>query len=126
MKVSVPPYLFMKVVTPVKEERGEMKQLEDPKKVVDSVVDGTIGAIQFFPRAAENIAKVADAYAVSANKNINDFKAKMPDEPAVIPRLVFSVIGETIGAGIGIFEAVIKAGSDTASDVKSQIKRVTG
>ena len=104
-----------------------MPQLKlDPKEVVDSVVDGAIGLVQFFPRAAENVAKVADAYATSANKNINDFKARMPDEPAVIPRVVGSVIGETVGAGIGLVEALINAGSDTAKDVKSQIKRVTG
>lgn len=103
-----------------------MAELKDPKEIVDSVVDGAVGVIQFFPRAAENVAKVADAYAVSANKNISDFKAKMPDEPAVLPRLALSVIGETIGAGIGMFEALISAGAATATDVKSQIKRVTG
>lgn len=102
-----------------------MPELKDPKVIVDSVVDGAVGAAQFFPRAAENIAKVADAYAVSANKNINDFKAKMPDEPAVVPRLLLSVVGETIGAGIGMVEAIINAGAETAKDVKSQIKRVT-
>lgn len=103
-----------------------MKGLTDPKELVDSVVEGVIGAAQFFPRAAENVAKVADAYAVSTNKNINDFKAQMPEEPAVIPRLVGSVLGQTVGAGFGMLEAVGNAVMDTAKDIKSQISRGTG
>jgi len=103
-----------------------MSEMKDPKEIADSVVDGAIGAVQFFPRAAEGVAKVANDYAASANKGLTELKTRMPEEPMVIPRLALGVIGETIGAGIGAIEAVIKAGSDTAADVKSQIKRVTG
>ena len=103
-----------------------MHEWKDPKVVVDSVVDGAVGAAQFFPRAAENVAKVATVYAASANKNLNELKAKMPEDPTVVPQLLLGFIGETVGAGIGMVEAIVIAGSDTAKDVKSQIARVTG
>ncbi|MBA7682296.1 hypothetical protein ES703_90646 [subsurface metagenome] len=97
----------------------------DPKELVDSVGDGVVGAVQIFPRAAENIAGVAHAYAGSVNRSIDDFKAKMPDEPAVIPRMLGSIVGETVGAALGVVEAVVRAGTATAADIKSQIGRGT-
>ena len=102
-----------------------MKGIKDPKEVVDSVGDGVVGAAQFLPRSAENIAGVAQAYAGSINRSIDDFKAKMPDEPAVIPRMLGSIVGETLGGVVGFVEAVVKAGSTTAADIKSQIERGT-
>jgi len=103
-----------------------MQQLPDPKVLVDSVADGVVGAIQIFPRVAENVAGIAHSYASSVNRNIDAFKASMPDEPAAVPRLLGNVVGETIGSFVGLFEAVIRAGSDTAADIKSQIRRGTG
>ena len=103
-----------------------MKGLKDPKEIVDSIGDGVVGAVQIFPRVAENIAGVAQAYANSVNRSIDDFKAKMPDEPAVIPRMLGSIAGETVGVAIGLVEAIVRAGSTTAADIKSQIKRGTG
>lgn len=102
-----------------------MKDLPNPKEVIDSVGDGVMGAMQIFPRAAENIAGVAHAYAGSVNRSIDEFKAKMPDEPAVIPRMLGSIAGETIGAIVGLVEAVVRAGGTTAADIKSQIARGT-
>ncbi len=104
----------------------DMKGLKDPKELVDSVVQGGIGALQFFPRVAENIAGVANAYAGSVNRNLGEFRAKMPEEPAVLPRAAGMVVGETVGSFIGLFEAVVHAGTATAADIKSQIKRGTG
>ena len=102
-----------------------MDKLPDPKTIVDSIGNGVVSAAQVLPRAAENVAGVAQAYAGSVNRSINEFKAKMPDEPAVIPRMVGSIIGETVGAVFGLVEAVVRAGSATASDIKSQIDRGT-
>ena len=99
--------------------------IKDPKDLVDSVGDGIVSAVQVFPRVAENVAGVAHAYASSVNRSIDEFKAKMPDEPAVIPRMLGSVAGETLGAAIGLVEAVVRAGSTTAADIKSQISRGT-
>ena len=107
--------------------KEEMPKLpKDPKELVDSIADGAVGAMQVFPRVAENIAGVAHAYASSVNRNIDAFKSSMPDEPAAVPRLLGNVLGETVGSFVGLFEAVVKAGSDTASDIKSQIRRGTG
>ena len=99
--------------------------LKDPKELVDSVGDGIVSVIQVFPRVAENIASVAQAYATSVNRSIDEFKAKMPDEPAVIPRMLGSIVGETLGAAVGLVEGIVRAGSTTANDVKSQIARGT-
>jgi len=49
----------------------------------------------------------------------------MPDEPAVIPRMIGCIFGETVGAMVGLVEAVVKAGSTTVTDIKSQIDRGT-
>jgi len=105
---------------------NKMEELKDPREIVDSIADGALSALQLFPRIAENIAANATGYAVSVNRNINNIKASMPDDPAVIPRTLGSIIGETFGAGIGMIEAVINAGSTTAREVSSQIKRTTG
>ena len=102
-----------------------MEKLPDPKTIVDSIGDGVVSAAQVLPRVAENVAGVAQAYAGSVNRNINEFKAKMPDEPAVIPRMIGSIFGETVGAVVGLVEAVVRAGSTTVTDIKSQIDRGT-
>ena len=102
-----------------------MEKLPDPKTIVDSIGNGVVGAAQVLPRAAENIAGVAHAYAGSVNRSIDEFKAKMPDEPAVIPRMIGSIAGETLGAVVGLVEAVVRAGSATVTDIKSQIDRGT-
>jgi len=102
-----------------------MQGLKDPKEIIDSIGDGVVGSVQFFPRVAENIAGVAQAYASSVNRNINEFKAKMPEEPAVIPRMLGSIAGETVGVAVGLVEAVVRAGSATAADIRSQIDRGT-
>jgi len=124
------PVPFEKAALPKKEGKKmaqEMPKLpKDPKELVDSVADGAVGAIQIFPRVAENIAGIAHAYASSVNRNIDAFKASMPDEPAAAPRLLGNMIGETVGSFVGLFEAVVRAGSDTANDIKSQIRRGTG
>jgi len=102
-----------------------MDKLPDPKTIVDSIGDGVVSAAQVLPRVAENVAGVAQAYAGSVNRSINEFKAKMPDEPAVIPRMIGSIVGETVGVMVGLVEAVVRAGSTTATDIKSQIDRGT-
>ncbi|MBA7700630.1 hypothetical protein ES703_109351 [subsurface metagenome] len=100
--------------------------MKDPKELLSSVADGVVGALQFLPRVAENVAGIAHSYAGSVNRNIDSFKASMPDEPACVPRLLGNVAGETVGAIVGVVEAVVRAGSTTAADIQSQIKRGTG
>jgi|GEM_PF-3493105 len=105
---------------------GEMPKFPDPKELVDSVADGVVGAVQFLPRAAENVAGIAHGYASSVNRNLDSFKASMPEEPAAIPRLLGCIAGETLGSFVGLFEAIIGAGSATVNDIRSQIRRGTG
>lgn len=102
------------------------EKMPDPKTLVDSIGDGVLGAVQFLPRAAENIASVALGYARSVNSSIDMVKTSLPDEPSAIPRLLGSVAGETLGALVGLPEAIIRAGSSTVADIRSQIKRGTG
>lgn len=98
----------------------------DPKEIVDSVADGALSAAQFLPNTAENIARNATDYAASVRRSLDEVKTNMPDRPEVVPRVAFSIIGETVGAGIGMIEAVAMGVDKTVKDIKSQTKRVTG
>jgi len=98
----------------------------DPKEIVDSVADGVLSAAGFLPNTAENIARNATDYAASVRRSLDEVKTNMPDRPEVIPRAALGIVGETIGAGIGMVEAVAMGVSKTIKDIKTQAKRVTG
>jgi len=98
----------------------------DPKEAVDSVVDGVLSAVGFFPNVAENIARNATDYATAVRRDLEDIKTSMPDRPEVLPRVAFGIIGQTIGAGVGMVEAVATGIDKTAKDIKSQTRRVIG
>jgi len=97
----------------------------DPKEIADSVADGVISALELFPYVAEGVAKNAQEYASAVHKDLEEVKAKMPEDPVVIPRVVLGVVGQTIGAGLGMVEAVVSGIDKTVKDIKAQTKRVT-
>ena len=77
-------------------------------------------------RVAKNVASVADTFASEVKATMDGVKAAMPDDPSVIPDAAIKAIGQTVNAGLGMFEGVGKGVMDTFEAVKSQIKRVTG
>lgn len=103
-----------------------MVKLPDPKELVDSVADGVIEAAEGPARVAANIAKVADTYASEVKANMDAVKSRMPDDPSVIPDAAIKAVGQTVKAGLGMFEGVGKGVMETFEAVQSQIKRITG
>jgi len=103
-----------------------MVRLPDPKVIVDSIADGVIEVAEGPVRAAKNVAAVADSYASNIKGNMDDFKTRMPDDPAVIVDVAVKTVGQTVNAGIGLVKGIGNAAMETFGAVESQIKRVTG
>jgi len=100
--------------------------MPDPKKLADSVVDGAIEVVEVVPRVAENCAVVGATFAASMKSNMETVKGQLPDNPAVLPDVAIKAMGQTVNAGISLFEGIGKGVMDTADGVKNQIRRVTG
>ncbi|GAH58374.1 unnamed protein product, partial [marine sediment metagenome] len=77
-------------------------------------------------RVAKNVAGIADTFASEVKANMDDVKRRMPDDPSVIPDAAIKAVGQTVKAGLGMFEGVGRGVMDTFDAVQSQIKRVTG
>jgi len=103
-----------------------MAKLPDPKTLVDSVLDGVVELAEGPARVANNIAGVAQTFASEVKANMDSAKAAMPDDPLVLPDTAVKAVGQTVNAGLGIFEGIGKGVMDTLDAVKNQIRRVTG
>jgi len=99
-------------------------QLPDPKELVDSIADGVVEAAEMPVRIAKNVADVADGFAADVKANMDNLKAKMPDDPSVIPDCAIRAIGQTAKAGLGMVEGFGKGIFDTFEGIKGQIQRV--
>ena len=103
-----------------------MEKLPDPKELVDSIADGAIELAEGPARVARNVASVAETFASEMKANMDNVKNRMPDELSVIPDAAVKAVGQTVKAGLGIFEGIGKGVMDTFDGVKNQIRRVTG
>jgi len=103
-----------------------MTKLPDPKELVDSVMDGALELAEGPVKIAENVADIAKTFATEARSNLDTMKARLPDDPSVLLEVPAKAIGQTVGAGIGLFEGIGRGVMDTLGAVKNQIKRVTG
>jgi len=103
-----------------------MKQLPSLKTLVDSIADGAVEVAEGPARVAKNVAGVADTFASEMKANMDSVKASLPDDPSVIPNVAIKAVGQTVNAGLGMFEGFGKGIMDTFEGVKSQIRRVTG
>ncbi len=101
-------------------------QLPDPKTIVDSIADGAVELAEGPVRVAENIAGVAGTFASQIKANMDDLKTKMPDDLSVIPDVLIKSAGQTVNAGISLFQGIGRGVMDTGEAVKRQIQRVTG
>ena len=103
-----------------------MTKLPDPKTLLDSVADGVVEVAEGPARVAKNVAGVAETFASEMKANMDNVKGRLPDDPSVIPDVAVKAVGQTVNAGLGMFEGVGKGVMDTFEAVKNQIKRVTG
>lgn len=101
-----------------------MQQLPDPKTLVDSIADGAVELAEGPVRVAQNVASVCQTFASDVKTNMDNVKNRLPDDPSVIPDAAIKALGQTVRAGLGVFEGVGKGIMDTFSAVQSQIKRV--
>ena len=103
-----------------------MKQLPDPKTLVDSMLDGVVELAEGPARVAGNVAGVAESFASEVKSNMDSVKSALPDDPGVIPDAAIRAVGQTVNAGLGMFEGIGKGVMDTFEAVRNQIRRVTG
>ncbi len=102
-----------------------MQKLADPKEVVDSVVEGAVELAEGPVRVAIKVANVAETFASDVKSNMDNIK-RVPEDPSVIPDIAMKAGGDTIKAGIGFFEAISSAATETLGAIKNQIRRVAG
>lgn len=102
-----------------------MAKLPDPKTLVDSIADGVVEVATGPTRVADNVSAVANKHAKDMHANLDNLKARMPDDLSVIPDTAIKTVGQTVEAGLGIFEGIGKGIMDTFSGIKGQINRVT-
>ena len=100
--------------------------LPEIKTLVDSVLDGVVELAEGPARVATNVAGVAGTFASEMKSNMDSVKSALPDNPSVIPDAAIKAVGQTVNAGLGMFEGIGKGVMDTFGAVKNQIKRVTG
>ena len=103
-----------------------MKQLPDPKTLVDSMLDGVVELAEGPARVAGNVAGVAESFASEVKSNMDSVKSALPDDPGVLPDAAIRAVGQTVNAGLGMFEGIGKGVMDTFEAVRNQIRRVTG
>jgi len=99
--------------------------LPDPKVIVGSVVNAGIELAEAPVKIAEGVAKVAGDFAAGARNNLESAKGIL-DNPAVIPDIAIKGVGQTVQAGLGLFEAFGDGVMSTVDAVRNQIRRVTG
>ena len=97
----------------------------DLKTIVDSVGDGIVSAIGVLPNVAENVAKNAADYAAAVGKDLDDLKTNMPDHPEALPRVALGIVGQTIGAGLGIIGGIVDGIDKSIKEIRAQAERVT-
>jgi len=100
--------------------------MPDPKTLVDSLADGALELAEGPARVAKNVADVCSTFASEVQGNMEAVKGQLPDNPEVLPDVAVKALGQTVSAGIGIFEGIGKGIMDTVAGVKNQIRRVTG
>jgi len=99
-------------------------KLPDPKEVVDSIGDGAVEVLQIGSRLAEKQSKVMGTLGTQLKSIGDDIKAKMPDDPSVLPASAMKAGGAVLSAIIGTGESFVSAIDETAKGVKGQIDRV--
>lgn len=103
-----------------------MKNLPDPKELVDSVADSAAEVVKGPARIADNIAIVAETYAKEQHANVSEVQRRMPEDPASLVDFAMKTVSQTFKAGIGVFKGIGNGAMDTFEGVQTQIKRVTG
>lgn len=103
-----------------------MKNLPDPKNIVDSVADGVVEVAEGPARIAANVGAVATGFASDVRANMDDLKNRMPDDLSAIPDCAIKGVGQTIKAGLSMVEGIGKGFQETFDGVKNQIRRVAG
>ena len=103
-----------------------MKQLPDPKTLVDSVLDGAVEIAEGPARVATNVAGVCETFASEMKANMDSVKTALPDDPSVLPDAAVKAVGQTVNAGVSVVKGVGKGIMDTFDAVENQIRRVTG
>ena len=98
--------------------------LPDPKTVIDSIGDGAVELLQTGSRIGEKQSAVLATYASALKGVAEDIKAKMPDDPSVLPNAAIKTIASTFKAAVGTGESIVGGIDETVKGLKSQIDRV--
>jgi len=101
-----------------------MKSLPELKEVIDSIGDGVVEITQVGGRLTKRQSDVAGEYADRLKSIAEEIKARMPDDPSILPKSALKAGMATASAILGAGEGIVGAIQETASGVRKQINRV--
>lgn len=99
-------------------------EFRDPKVVLDSIGDGMVEVLEIGARMGEKEGVVMTKFAADLKVVAEDIKAKMPEDPSVLPKSVLKVGGAVVSGMFGTGTSIFGAVDETMKGIRSQIDRV--
>ena len=101
-------------------------KLPEPTTIISALGGGAIDLAEGPVIAAINTAGVAQEFANNVKRNMDDLKKGIPQDPSAIPDFAVRAVTHTISDGLGFFEGLGKAATQTFESVRGELRRITG
>ena len=101
-------------------------KLPEPTTIISALGSGAIDLAEGPVIAAINTAGVAQEFANNVKSNMDNLKKGIPQDPSAIPDFAVRAITHTISDGLGFFEGLGKAATQTFESVRGELRRITG
>jgi len=100
-------------------------ELKDPKVIVDAIGDSALEFLEAGSRLGEKEGVVLTTLASDFKSIAEDIKAKLPDDPSVLPESILKAGGAILNGMFGTGESFFGAADETIKGIRSQIERIT-
>lgn len=100
-------------------------QLQDPKVIVDSIGDSALEFLEAGSRLGEKEGVVLTQLASDFKSIAEDIKAKLPDDPSVLPASLLKAGGALLNGMLGTGDSFFSTADETVKAIRGQIERVT-
>jgi len=101
-------------------------KLPEPTTIISALGGGAIDLVEGPVIAAINTAGVAQEFANNVKSNLDNLKRGIPQDPSAIPDFAVKAVTHTISDGLGFFEGLGKAATQTFESVRGELRRITG
>lgn len=101
-------------------------KLPEPTTIIGALGGGAIELAEGPVRALANTAGGAQSFANNVKGNLDNLKKGIPQDPSAIADFAMRAATHTISDGLGFFEGIGKAATDTFEGVRGQLRKITG